>query len=295
MGWKRRNFWMLWVLIGMAALSGCAHASGAESLNMPEDAVGRVVYFYGGDCPDCDVLYEEALVPWVERCGAHLQVERIDISSDEGYEIFVATEAALIGEAGRWDIPVVVAGEKVYVGARAIREDFTSFLPCLLESGGNAWPDVPALQAALGPEEGVSEGDNPFGGAHGGVAGGVAGCVDDEEESGVCEMPAPIFVLYFSRPNCPDGCERTRYELRYLQGVFSQMFLEERDMGEDAALAETLTEHYDVPEDQRGVAPAVVVGEDYLAGDALSLANLRATLEKYQATGAEAICYSLED
>ncbi len=288
---RRKNFWMLWVLIGMVALSGCANASGAKSLDMPEDAVGRVVYFYGGDCPDCDALYEEALVPWEERCGEHLQVERIDISSDEGYEVFVATEEALVGEAGRWDLPVVVVGEKVYVGARAIREDFTSFLPCLLESGGNAWPEVPALQAVLGPEEDVSEGDNPFGGA----SGGVAGCVDDEEESGVCEMSAPIFVLYFSRPDCPDGCERTRYDLRYLQGVFSQIFLEERDMGEDAALAETLAEHYDVPEDQRGVAPAVVVGEDYLVGDSLSLANLRATLEKYQETGAEAIWYSLED
>ena len=148
---------------------------------------------------------------------------------------------------------------------------------------------MPALQAAVASED--AEGDNPFGGA----AGGVAGCVDDGEDSGVCEAPTPIFVLYFSRPDCPDGCERTRYDLRYLQGVFPQVFLEERDIEESAALAEKLAERYDVPEDQRGIAPAVVVGEDYLAGDAISLANLRATLEKYQATGAEAIWYSLED
>ena len=83
-----------------------------------------------GIAPIVKTLYEEVLVPWKERCGAHLQVERFDISSDVGYEVFVATEEALIGEAGRWDLPVVVAGDKVYVGARAIREDFTSFLPC---------------------------------------------------------------------------------------------------------------------------------------------------------------------
>ncbi len=294
MDWKRRNFWMmLGVLIGVVALSGCANASGAESLDMPEDAVSRVVYFYGGDCPDCEALDDEVLVPWEERCGEHLQVERIDISSNVGYEVFIATEEALIGESGRWDLPVVVAGDKVYVGARAIREDFISYLPCLLESGGNAWPEVPALQAVVASADEGAEGDNPFGGA----AEGVSGCVESggEEDSGVCEAPTPIFVLYFSRPDCPDGCERTRYDLRYLQGVFPQVFLEERDLEEDAALAQKLAERYDVPEAQRGIAPAVVVGEDYLVGDSLSLANLRATLEKYQTTGAEAVWYSMED
>lgn len=289
---RRENFWMtLLVLIGALALGGCAAASGAESLEMPEDAVGRVVYFYGGDCLECEALCDEVLIPWQERCGAHLQVVRIDIGSEEGYEAFIATEEALIGGAGRWALPVVVVGDKAYVGARAIREDFTAYLPCLLESGGNAWPEVPALAQFLTSEEDAG-GDNPFGGA----AGGVAGCVDDDDDGGgVCEMPVPIFVLYFSRPNCPDGCERTRYDLRYLQGVFPQMLLEERDIEEDAALAQKLAERYAVPEDQRGVAPAVIVGEDYLVGDSLSLETLRATLEKYQATGAEAIWHTLEE
>jgi hypothetical protein len=291
---KRRNFWMmLWVLIGIVALGGCAAASGAESLDMPEDAVGRVVYFYSGEYASCQTLYDEVFVPWEERCGEHLQVVRIDIGSEEGYEAFIATEEALIGEVGRLDIPTVVVGDKLYVGERAIREDFTACLPCLLESGGNAWPDVPALAQFLTSEEAL--GDNPFGGA----AGGDVGCVDDDDnnddDGGVCEMPAPIFVLYFSRHNCPAGCDRTRYDLRYLQGVFPQMFLEERDIEEDAALAQKLAERYDVPGDQRGVAPAVVVGEDYLAGESISLETLRATLEKYQATGAEAVWYSLED
>ena len=281
-----RNFWMiLWVLIGVLALGGCAAASGAESLDMPEDAVGRVVYFYSGEYASCQRLYDEVFVPWEERCGEHLQVVRIDISTDAGYEIFVATEEALIGEVGRLDIPTVVVGDKLYVGARAIREDFTSFLPCLLESGGNAWPEAPALAQFLTSEETL--GDNPFGGVE-----GVEGCIDDEEDGGVCEAPTPIFVLYFSRHNCPAGCDRTRYDLRYLQGVFPQMFLEERDIEEDVALAQKLAERYNVPEDQQSVAPAVVVGEDYLAGDAISLETLRATLEKYQETGAEAVWYS---
>ena len=284
-----RNFWMiLLVLIGVLALGGCAAASGAESLDMPEDAVGRVVYFYSGEYASCQRLYDEVFVPWEERCGEHLQVVRIDISTDAGYEIFVATEEALIGEVGRLDIPTVVVGDKLYVGARAIREDFTSFLPCLLESGGNAWPEAPALKAAVDSEKATTEGDSPFGGA----SGGVAGCIDDEEDGGVCEAPTPIFVLYFSRHNCPAGCDRTRYDLRYLQGVFPQMFLEERDIEEDVALAQKLAERYNVPEDQQSVAPAVVVGEDYLAGDAISLETLRATLEKYQETGAEAVWYS---
>ena len=290
---RRRNFWMmLGVLIGVLALGGCAAASGAESLDMPEDAVGRVVYFYSGEYASCQSLYDEVFVPWEERCGEHLQVVRIDISSEEGYEAFIATEKALIGESGRWDLPVVVVGDKAYVGARAVREDFTAYLPCLLESGGNTWPEAPALAQFLTSEEDAG-GDNPFGGA----AGGVAGCVDDDNDDGggVCEMPAPIFVLYFARHNCPEGCERTRYDLRYLRGVFPQVFLDERDIEEDAALAQKLAERYNVPEDQQGVAPAVIVGEDYLAGDSLSLATLRATLEKYQATGAEAVWYSLEE
>lgn len=282
----RRLHWMLVLGLLMVLLTACAKPASPTTLEVPEDGVAHVVYFYAEDCPRCGEVRREVLDPIQAQCGASLELKAVDIGVTEGYQAFVATEQALIGDAGRWDIPTVVVGEKYFIGEDAIRTDLVPHLQCVFGDGGNDWPDVPEL-TALAVSEPAAQGD-PFSGAEE----GDESCVEDEAE--VCASPNPIFVLYYSKPDCPTACERTYYDLRYLQGVFPQMSFEERNVKEDAAMAAALAEHYGLSDDERGVAPAVFVGEDALVGDEVTLEALRTMLEQYAETGAMAVWYTLD-
>lgn len=281
--------WLPVFLTLTVLLTACGQDAAAVQvgdLDVPEDVVARVVFFRADDCAVCSSLYDEVIAPLQERCGQGLELKLVDVAVPEGYEAFVATERALIGEAGRWEIPTVVVDTTYFIGDSAIRQDLLPHLKCVLGAGGNPWPDVAALrEIAAAPTSEAS-------GLSFDTGESLEGCVDDEE-SAVCESSEPIFVLYFAREACGDVCDRTRYDLRYLQGVYPQMFFEERDIAEHQALAEALAERAGLSS-SGDLAPAVVVGDDYLVGDALTLDNLRVTLDAYAEHGATAIWYTLD-
>jgi hypothetical protein len=274
----------------MVLSAGCGQDASAlevEDLDVPEDVVARVVFFRADDCAVCSALYDEVIAPLQNRCGPGLELKLVDVAEPEGYEAFVATERALIGEAGRWEIPTVVVGETYFIGDSAIRQELLPHLSCVLGAGGNAWPAVDELgEIAAAPTTETADLSSFNAGDS------VEGCVDDEE-SAICESGEPIFVLYFAAADCDDVCDRTRYDLRYLQGVYPQMFFEERDIADNQVLAEALAERAGVAT-PGPLAPAVVVGDDYLAGDALTLDHLRDTVGSYSESGATAIWYTLD-
>ncbi|MCD6284830.1 MAG: hypothetical protein J7M39_02825 [Anaerolineae bacterium] len=284
-----------WVFVALClvALAGCGRAVDAEvdDLEVPDNAVARVVLFAADDCAICDELIEGLIAPLQERCGAALELKTVDIGTTAGYEAFVAAEVLLVGEAGRWEVPTVVVEDTAFVGEEAIRANLLDYLKCVFGAGGNDWPAGDALSginAQPAPARAVDA--SPFGGT---ADDAVESCIDDKA-SAVCASPAPIFVLYLSGSDCTDTCERTRYDLIYLEGVFPQLSFEERPSEENYGLADALGEQLGVPEDQRRLAPAVVVGEDYLVGDELVLDNLRARVAAYAESGAMALWYLID-
>lgn len=291
-GTARKLSWrgLLWIAISLILTVGCSRASVTDvaSLDVPDSAVARVVVFRADDCVHCDEVYDEILEPLKSRCGENLELKTVDIGTQAGYEAFVATEEALIGEAGRWEIPTVVVGDTYFIGQDAVRQQLLVHLECVYGSGGNAWPGVAALDEINAEQPEEVQGANPFA-----AEGGVESCVTDEE-SAICESSDPIFALYLTPRACLDSCDRTRYDLRYLQGVYPQLSFEERVIDENQDLAEALGEYLGVPAELRGIAPAVVIGEDYLVGEALTLDELRAALDKYADTGAKAVWYTLD-
>jgi len=284
-----------WLFAGLCllALAGCGRAvdAGVDDLEVPDNAVARIVLFAADDCAICDELREELIAPLQERCGAALELKAVDIGTTEGYEAFVAAEVLLVGEAGRWEIPTVVVADTVFVGEEAIRTGLLDHLKCVFGTGGNDWPVGDALSAIeTQPAPAGVIGASPFGGT---AEDSVDSCVDDEA-SEVCASSAPILVLYLSGSDCTDTCERTRYDLIYLEGVFPQLSFEERPVEENYGLADALGERLGLPEDQRRLAPAVVVGEDYLVGDDLVLDNLRESVAAYAESGAMALWYLID-
>lgn len=282
---------LLMLLVACLALAACqpSEAAAPEDLEVPENVVARVVYFQAEDCDLCEQITSDIIEPLQERCGVGLDVKTVDVGTTEGYEALVATESHLVGEPGRWDIPVIVVAEMAYVGDRAIREGLLPYLKCVFGAGGNAWPAVPALESFASQSVAPSA-DNPFGTLTGES---LEACVD-EEEGEVCESPTPIFALYLMSADCTDTCDRTRYDLTYLRGVYPQLSFETRPIEENRELADALAERAGVPADQWGQAPAVVFGDDYLVGEDLNLETLRERLDAYADTGAVAVWYALD-
>ncbi len=289
---KTLRIWPILVLVVFALVAvGCRSGEiNAADLEVPEDAVARIVFFRADDCEHCGRIYDEVIVPLMRRCGENLEVKSVDIADPLGYEVFLATEEGLIGEAGRWEIPTVVFGESHLTGYAALHADLLPQLQCMFRAGGNDWPPVEALAqiVALSPDPGADAGSGLFGAGN-----AVESCAEDDEVP-VCGIPTPIFALYLTEAECGDSCDRTRYDLRYLQGIYPDLTFEERVITEHMDLARALGRRHGVPEAQWGVAPAVLVGDDYLVGDDLALNSLRETLTRYAETGATATWYAID-
>jgi cytochrome c biogenesis protein CcdA len=103
------------------------------------------------------------------------------------------------------------------------------------------------------------------------------------------DAPA-IHLAYFSKVGC-SVCARVNDYLETVQGLYPQLLITEFPIEEEEskALSEWLGQRYGVPEEKRLSTPTVFVGEDYLVGrDEVVVEKLRAVLDKYVSSGAEA-------
>lgn len=273
-------------------LSGLAAAPAVTPAVTPAqvspNVVVHIVYFYAADCSECQALYDEVLAPLQTRCGVNLELKLVEIGQSAGYEAFVATERALTGGVGRWDIPSVVMGDKVYIDADAIRANLEADVLCAVHGEQSIdWPAAPELLSLTGSA--VTPGGDPFE-----LGGGTGLCTEPSaEESGVCSAPAPLYALLFFGPDCAE-CERALYDLNYLKSQYPQLVVEQRDITAERPLARALGAHFGIDPALEGVAPAVIIGDRYLVGETLTPDMLAATVERLAPAGAPALWETLD-
>ncbi|MDF1514770.1 MAG: hypothetical protein P1S60_13255 [Anaerolineae bacterium] len=277
---------MLLVSVLMLCVN-CQRVNQQEIID-PGDAVARIVYFYAADCSLCDTVFDEILEPLLNSCGENLEIKAFQIDTDPGYEVLMDTERAMIGDVGRWDIPVVVVDDTYFIGDQAIRTGLLPHLQCVYGEGGNTWPDIPVLDTVADqsqPDWGLSPAA--------GEAGDIEPCINDDEAA-VCASPNPIFLLYLSAEACEGVCDRMPYDLRYLRGVYPQLLYEEKDISTNIALARAIASEFDLDIADEDLAPAIVIGDHYLTGEQLHLENLKSVIGQYSETGSLAIWYTLD-
>ncbi len=125
-------------------------------LGMPTQAqdsppVVYAILFYSPTCPHCHQFITEQLPPIQQQFGDQLQVLFIDVSTEEGANLFRAVIRDLDvpeGQAGY--VPTMVIGSKVMVGGTDIPNNMPTLVSNGLAAGGIGVPPVPEIQAAFG-------------------------------------------------------------------------------------------------------------------------------------------------
>ncbi len=239
--------------------------------------VVRMVYFTSAECPHCRAIISEVLSPLQAEHGDHVQIKVVEISDPANYEMMIRAEELCGVTAEERGLPTLVIDGQALVGEDAIRGQLHCLLDSCLGAGGTSWPDIPGLEEiAIGVAEGTGPGSNPG-------WEGIEPC--GPEDAVVCEGPAPIWVAYFYDVGCQE-CSRAEYDIRYVRTKYPQLVVEEYSVQDNAALAEWLATHFDVPERQHLATPALFVGEEYLIGADITSEALLALAEKYASTGA---------
>jgi glutaredoxin len=232
--------------------------------------VARFFVFEAQDCDHCRAVKEEVLTPLSAEYGEQVEIRYFDIGAIENYEVMVELEKAS-GVSGL-AIPQIFIEDAVLVGEEETRERLPDLVAQCLERGGCDFPteDTPVLAPALP----TGSGEEPF-------------CEEPTTpgEAGVCEviggeLAAPVYIAYFHSPGCSE-CDRVSYDLTYLEQKYPNLEIRSFDITTCAPLNEAMAERSDVPPEERLLTPAVFVGDEYLAGDEITLAGLEEVIERH--------------
>lgn len=109
--------------------------------------VVHAVLFYSPNCGHCHYVMTETLPPLTEKYGSQLQIVGVNITQQNGYELFLAALQKFGLESG--GVPFLVIGDIYLVGSADIPAKLPGLIESCLASGGVDWPDIPGLREAL--------------------------------------------------------------------------------------------------------------------------------------------------
>lgn len=140
---KRLFYWL-----GMAVLAVALLLPGRVQAQGP---IVRAVLFYSPTCPHCHVVMTEVLPPLIDKYGDQLEIAAIDVTNASGQALYQSAVAKYGITEERLGVPALVVGSTVLVGSEEIPAQFPGLITAALAQGGENWPEIPGLPAALEP------------------------------------------------------------------------------------------------------------------------------------------------
>lgn len=111
--------------------------------------VVHAVLFHSPTCPYCVYVMQEVLPPLEQAYGERLRLLKVDVTQDEGWNLFRAALSALAVPPERQGVPMLVVGDNVLVGSYEIPVQLPILLESYLQAGGIDWPAIPGLAEVL--------------------------------------------------------------------------------------------------------------------------------------------------
>ena len=242
-------------------------------LPTPEPAV-QVLVFFDRDHADFGAL-ESFIVSLGQKHGAGLQAYAVDVTIGDNADKLAQLNEAFGADEPAPGTPEVLIDHQLLVGFGEIEQQLPDLIEEYLAQGGINIP--PWEELVSGAPSGTAT-LTPAGPS--GTATPTPAVTEPAQK--------PIHLLYFYETGCPE-CDRTKYDLNYIQQTYPQVQIVEYNIEQKQALAEWLGERIGVPEEERLQSPALFIGNDHLPPDRMNLGNIQAAVEKYVATGAQPI------
>ena len=229
--------------------------------------VAHFVLFYSQECPHCHNIINEYLPTVENKYRNQVKWAMVDVANPDVYEALVLLgKSAQLPEEAVGAVPTIYLGGLLLVGESQIRQYLEQAIDYTLEHGGVDFPawlvinPTPIATPSVGPT------------------------ITPQPTTPASK---PMALAYFTKAGCRE-CDRVSTALRALQSRYPSLQVETFEIETNSALAEWLGARYGVPEDRRLLTPAVFIGQNALIADEVTYDNLKALVERYAATGAEA-------
>lgn len=125
----------LFLVLAVRMLVGCPAASAEKSEEKSKYSPVWVVFFSSDDCPHCEKV-KKLLQELSQSYPVH--VKRFDVEREHDNKVFRSLEA--IHAPKKFSVPVVILGESILVGERAILKKLPDKIKKYARNGGVALP-----------------------------------------------------------------------------------------------------------------------------------------------------------
>jgi uncharacterized membrane protein/thiol-disulfide isomerase/thioredoxin len=109
----------------------------------------HAVLFFSPTCGHCHKVITEDLPPLVDAYGNKLLILAIDVSQDNGRQLYLSAIEQFGVPPDRMAVPMLIVGDRVLVGSGEIPAEFPQLIQVGLAMGGIPWPEIPGLDAAI--------------------------------------------------------------------------------------------------------------------------------------------------
>jgi cytochrome c biogenesis protein CcdA/glutaredoxin len=222
---------------------------------------------------------EDHLPPLEEKYGDQLDLQTIELSDVENYEVWLGALEAFQIAPERRAVPMLFIGDRVLIGSREIPERFPGLIERHLADGGVDYPAIPGLGDVLETAPAVAEEPTPT----------VKACLQCEEDI-LPPSPTPtsdgaIHLWLFYSSKC-SPCHELKEEI--LPSILSKygenrVVVHERDIEHGSyELMRALEKQHGL---EYGAMPEIFIGKDVLLGNEEIEAQLEDLIDRYLAQG----------
>lgn len=212
-------------------------------LGLTGQAQPTIHFFYSPDCGYCmDILLGD--IPELQKTYS-FTLKKYDIELMQNYRILEHMEEN-VAEPGE-DLPIIFIGDSVFYGPEEVQEKLEGTLKTLTKKPSPERTDTIHIPS-------------------------------DTTVTGT----AITHIYYFYQTNCRE-CDRVEIMLRAVRSHYANVVVHPYDIFDDTSkiFFEGLATRNSIPESERLIVPAIIIGDDYLIKHDITLRYVETLIDKY--------------